>query len=214
MTRGLLIVDCQVDFIEGGALGVDGGRQVAKEVGYLLAERPDLYPFVYVSQDWHKPLPDLNGGHFAPEGTDPDFVNTWPVHCVGGTRGAELEPGLRRVLLALEDEADAPTIRLVRKGTGRPDYSAFQGRSLYGSQPLSWELGQDQITGLDVVGIATDYCVRASALDAINLITPGRLFEGVRVIEDLCAGVNQETSVAALDEIRANGGVVTSSVSL
>jgi nicotinamidase/pyrazinamidase len=213
MTRGLLIVDVQNDFIEGGALGVDGGKQVAKEVGYLLTERPDLYTHVYVSQDWHNPLPDLNGGHFADEPyQQPDFVNSWPVHCVGGTRGAELEPGLRRVLLAVEDEADGATIRLIQKGQGRPDYSAFQGRSLYGAQTLAWELSADGTTHLDVVGIATDHCVRASALDALNL---GRArLEQVRVIGDLIAGVDPVASAKALEEIQQAGGVLTDSARL
>lgn len=209
MTRGLLIVDVQNDFVEGGALGVDGGNQVAKEVAYLLAEHQGLYPHIYVSQDWHNPLPDLNGGHFAAERETPDFVNTWPVHCVGGTRGAELVPVLRRVLLALEDEADAPTIRLVQKGQGKPDYSAFQGRSLFGSQTLAWELGQDQVTELDVVGIATDYCVLQSGLHALQLL-PDRLAE-VRVLTDLCAGVAEDSSRAALLALQEQGAQLINS---
>lgn len=206
MTRGLLIVDVQNDFCEGGSLAVAGGRQVAKEVGYLLTERPGLYTDVFVSQDWHNPLPDLNGGHFAPEGTDPDYVTTWPVHCVAGTRGAEIEHGLSQVLRALIAE-DTVRVRQIQKGQGRPDYSAFQGRNPFGQQTLAWEIGQADVTSLDVVGLATDHCVQASTLHALQL-GPIPLQE-VRVVVNLCAGVDPDSTRAALLAMQEQGAKLT-----
>jgi nicotinamidase/pyrazinamidase len=206
MTRGLLIVDVQNDFIEGGSLAVAGGRQVAKQIGYLLAERPGLYTDVFVSQDWHNPLPDLNGGHFAEPGTEPDYVTTWPVHCVGGTRGAEIEPQLSQVLGAVSD-AGQSRVRQIRKGQGRPDYSAFQGRNPFGQQTLAWEIGQADVTSLDVVGLATDHCVRASTLHALQL-APVRLQE-VRVVVNLCAGVDLNSTRAALLAMQEQGAKLT-----
>jgi nicotinamidase/pyrazinamidase len=206
MTRALLIVDTQNDFCEGGALGVEGGTDAAKRIAGLLAERPGLYTAVYASQDWHNPLPDLNGGHFAPEGTEPDYRDSWPVHCVGGTRGASLQRDLALALSALAQ--DGLTVRQIRKGQGRPDYSAFQGRNPFGQQSLAWELGEDGVTSLDICGIATDHCVKASTLDALDLEKVNQL-EEVRVITDLIAGVDLIASRAALAGMKASGAVLT-----
>jgi nicotinamidase/pyrazinamidase len=202
--RGLLIVDVQYDFCEGGALAVAGGNDVAATVAKLLEGTTGFYPMVFTSQDWHRPLPDLNGGHFAEPGTDPDFVKTWPVHCVQGTRGAELHnalhPGLRERLGRWTE---------ICKGDGRPDYSAFQGvnpREIDG-RGIGWELDRRGVTSLDVVGLATDYCVYQSALDALRL--PG--LREVRVISDLCAGVNPETTGRALDDLRSQGAKIITS---
>jgi nicotinamidase/pyrazinamidase len=202
MTRGLLIVDVQIDFCEGGALAVSGGNAVAQGVARLLTERPGLYTTVFASQDWHNPLPDTNGGHFAAPGEAPDYVNTWPVHCVAGTRGAKLHPDLAPAL-AMSGAMS------IQKGQGRPDYSAFQGHNPYGRQSLSWELGEWQVTSLDIVGIATDHCVRASALDALNL---GYRLREVRLITDLMAGVDEAASQDALDSLTEAGAqVITTS---
>jgi nicotinamidase/pyrazinamidase len=204
MTRGLLIVDIQNDFIEGGALGVDGGTEVAKRVSNLLRERPGLYTSVYFSQDWHNPLPDTNGGHFAPEGTEPDYVNSWPVHCVRNTRGAQLERTLEQTLRNL-----SVPVRRIQKGQGSPDYSAFQGRNPNGQQSLSRELEADDVTSLDVVGIATDHCVAASALDALRLVTSWML-EEVRIVTNLVAGVDKDASVRSLEDLESLGAQLTS----
>lgn len=175
MATALLIVDVQNDFCEGGALPVEGGTQVARDVTALLQE--DRYPLVVASRDWHLPLPDLNGGHFAAPGTDPDYVDTWPVHCVQGTEGAKYHPDL--VL-------PPQTIHVV-KGMGRPDYSAFQGETKDGRGVLLAELLREKgITTLDVVGLATDYCVRASLLHSAEAGF------GTRLLEDLAAGINPE----------------------
>ena len=193
MTRALLVVDVQNDFTEGGALGVDGGDAVAAGVTEHLRAHRDDYDLVVASRDWHHGDDD-NGGHFA---AAPDFVDTWPVHCVGGTPGAEYDPGLDASLVDVH----------VRKGQGRPAYSAFEGVT-DGGGTLSALLRERGVLDLDVVGIATDHCVRASALDAAR--------EGlrVRVLEDLIAGVAQEPSTAALEEMRAAGVEVASSAAV
>lgn len=204
MTRGLLIVDVQNDFCEGGALGVAGGNQVAEDVANLLAwYGRSVYTEVFASQDWHDPLPSTNGGHFAAEGEAPDYVTTWPQHCVSGTRGAELHPVLATALKEIRRSDFAP----IQKGQGKPDYSAFQGRNPFGLKSLAWELDQRGVTALDVVGIATDHCVRASALDALSLDLTGTLrLNEVRVLTDHIAGVDDAASQKALDEIVGLGG--------
>ena len=189
MTRALLIVDVQKDFTEGGALGVAGGTAVAEGVTELLrdAAHRDRYALVAASRDWHDP-DSSNGGHFAPPGETPDFAGTWPVHCVGGTDGAAYHPALDIGLVDVH----------VRKGMGEPAYSAFEGVAGDG-RGLAAVLADAGVTHLDIVGIATDYCVRASALDALALGIE------VRVLTDLIAGVAQESSVAALKELVAAG---------
>ncbi|MBT0566985.1 isochorismatase family protein [Williamsia sp. CHRR-6] len=186
MSRALLIVDVQNDFTEGGALGVDGGAAVARDVTAFLAERAGDYALVVASRDWHLPMSD-NGGHFA-TGSPPDFVNTWPVHCVSGTPGAEYHPDL-----------DVSGVHVhVKKGQGVPAYSMFEGITDSGSG-LAAVLTEQGITDVDVVGIATDYCVRASALDALGTGV------AVRVLTPLVAGVAAESSQAALVEMKDAG---------
>lgn len=184
MSRALLIVDVQNDFTEGGALAVAGGDAVASAVSQLLADRAGDYVVIVASRDWHDADGD-NGGHFADA---PDFVDTWPVHCVAGTDGAEYDPLL---------VTDAVTHH-VRKGQGSPAYSMFEGVTDEG-RSVAEVLSSHGVTDADVVGIATDHCVRASALDAIA--------HGVhvRVLTDLTAGVGEETSEAALAELAHAG---------
>jgi nicotinamidase/pyrazinamidase len=189
MTRALLIIDVQNDFTEGGALGVDGGAAVAAGITAHLRETGDDYALVIASRDWHDAEGD-NGGHFARD-ADPDFVTTWPVHCVAGTAGAEYHPAL---------DAGAVDVH-VRKGQGVPAYSIFEGTTEDG-RTLAQLLDERGIDAVDVVGIATDYCVRASALDALGA---GR---SVRVLEGLVAGVAAESSRAALAELAAAGAEV------
>ncbi|MBI5161161.1 MAG: isochorismatase family protein [Micrococcales bacterium] len=186
MTRALLIIDVQNDFTEGGALGVEGGAAVAAGITALLRAEPDRYDLVIASRDWHHPEGD-NGGHFALESA-PDFVASWPVHCVAGTPGADYHPALDTALVDLH----------VRKGYGEPAYSIFQGTTEEGEY-FADELDRRGVTELDVAGIATDYCVRASALDARST---GR---SVRVLTDLVAGVAPVSSAEALAELAAAG---------
>lgn len=195
MSRALFIIDVQNDFTEGGALGVDGGAAVAAGITDLLARHPDRYDHVFASRDWHDADSD-NGGHFA-LGAEPDFVTTWPVHCVADTPGSEYHPALN---------TDAVTVH-VRKGQGSPAYSIFEGRTDDGST-VTDKLDELGVIDIDVVGIATDHCVRASALDALE---HGR---GVRVLTDLVAGVGRESSAAALAELGHAGAEIVESTSL
>lgn len=192
MTRALVIVDVQNDFTEGGALGVQGGAAVAAAITEHLRDHPDDYDVVIASRDWHDADND-NGGHFALDGA-PDFVTTWPPHCMAGTDGAEYHPDIDTGLIDIH----------VRKGQGVPAYSIFEGTTDDGRR-LVTALDELGVTDVDVVGIATDYCVLASARDAL---AAGRR---VRVLSDLVAGVAPETSAAALRELAAAGAEVVSS---
>lgn len=184
MSRALLIVDVQNDFTEGGALAVEGGDAVASGVSALLAEHAADYAVIIASRDWHDADGD-NGGHFADE---PDFVDSWPVHCVAGTAGADYDPLLETAAITHH----------VRKGQGRPAYSLFEGVTDEGESAAA-VLAAHGVTEADVVGIATDHCVRASALDAIA--------HGVhvRILTGLVAGVGAESSEAALAELAHAG---------
>ncbi|MCW3492047.1 isochorismatase family protein [Microbacterium sp. SSM24] len=184
MSKALFIVDVQNDFTEGGALGVDGGDAVAERITAFLATHAEDYAVIVASRDWHDADND-NGGHFHPQ---PDFVDSWPVHCVSGTAGAEYDPAL---------DVDAVTHH-VKKGQGRPAYSLFEGTTDDG-ETVAHLLEVNGVVDVDITGIATDYCVRASALDAIE---HGRR---VRILTDLVAGVAAETSDAALAELAHAG---------
>ncbi|OJX74443.1 MULTISPECIES: isochorismatase family protein [unclassified Leifsonia] len=186
MGKALFIIDVQNDFTEGGALGVAGGAAVAERLTRYLAEHGDEYTIVLASRDWHDGDTD-NGGHFA-TAAEPDFVDTWPAHCVAGTAGAEYHPALDTSRVDYH----------VLKGQGVPAYSIFEGRTEAGSTVHNL-LDEHGIDTVDVAGIATDYCVRASALDAL---AQG---QHVRVLTGLVAGVAAESSDAALAEMAHAG---------
>ena len=190
--RALFIIDVQNDFTEGGSLGVDGGAAVAANVTHYLRDHLTDYDVVFASRDWHSATGD-NGGHFASDSA-PDFVTTWPRHCVEETPGAQYHPALDTSLVDIH----------VRKGQGVPAYSIFEGTADDGETVLQ-KLNELDVTDVDVVGIATDYCVRASALDALGA---GRR---VRVLTDLIAGVAPDSSAAALDELKDAGATVVAS---
>ncbi len=184
MTRAILIVDVQNDFTEGGALATDGGAAVAAAITEHL--RTHDYALVVASRDWHDGEGD-NSGHFA--SGEPDFVDTWPVHCVAETPGADYHPALDALAIDVH----------VKKGQGVPAYSAFEGKTDDG-ETLGEVLEEQGIDELDVVGIATDHCVKASALD--GALAGLR----VRVIDALTSAVSDATRQAALDAMR-DGGV-------
>jgi nicotinamidase/pyrazinamidase len=190
--RGLLIVDVQNDFTEGGALGVDGGTEVARGITRYLDEHASEYDVVIASRDWHD-LDNDNGGHFA-TGDEPNFVDTWPAHCVAGTFGAEYHPELDLAPIGIH----------VKKGQGEPAYSMFEGITDDG-HTVAEVLAARGITEVDVVGIATDHCVRASALDALK--------EGqqVRILTDLIAAVSPTTGEQALAELQSEGAAIQTS---
>ncbi|WP_460772288.1 isochorismatase family protein [Microbacterium sp. GXF7504] len=189
MTRALFIVDVQNDFTEHGALGVEGGDAVAGRITAFLASHADDYEIVVASRDWHHGDDD-NGGHFSDA---PDFIDTWPVHCVAGTPGAEYDDGFDT----------ARVTHHLKKGQGKPAYSLFEGVGDDG-RTATQLLDEHGILDIDIAGIATDYCVRASALDAI---AAGR---HVRILTDLIAGVHPDSSAKALAEIAHAGGELLS----
>jgi nicotinamidase/pyrazinamidase len=191
MSKALFIVDVQNDFTEDGALAVAGGDAVAEGISRWLAAHADDYAIIVASRDWHDADND-NGGHFALG--EPDFVDTWPVHCVGGTPGADYDPGLDV----------ASVTHHVKKGQGRPAYSLFEGTTDDGDT-VEQLLDAHGIVDVDVAGLATDHCVRASALDAISR---GR---HVRILTDLVAGVAADSSEAALAELAHAGAELVAS---
>lgn len=183
MANALFVIDVQNDFCEGGALACNGGAATAQRISNYLAANPERYDFVIASRDWHTPN-SLNQGHFPPAGIEPDFVTTWPLHCVAGTPGADYHPLLNTDFVDIH----------ILKGQDANGYSIFDGQTHQG-EPLSDVLAEKGITEVDVVGIATDYCVRASALDAQR--------QGLKtaVITSLTTGVSAASTEAAIDEL-------------
>ena len=175
MARALIIVDVQRDFCEGGSLAVAGGSQVAEDISALVADHPQRWDHVVATRDYHIDP----GEHFS---TEPDFVDSWPPHCVVGTDGAVFHPNL-----TVEPEA------VFDKGAYTAAYSGFEGTS--GDTGLAQWLRDRSVDDVDVVGIATDHCVRATALDAVT--------EGMRatVLLDFTAGVARETVDAAIKQL-------------
>jgi nicotinamidase/pyrazinamidase len=180
MTRALVVVDVQNDFCEGGSLAVAGGADVAAAISVHVRAHAADYAHVVATRDHHVDP----GGHFAEQ---PDFLETWPAHCVVGTDGVELHPRLER----------GPIEAVFDKGEHAAAYSGFEGRS--DGVPLADWLRAHGVDAVDVVGIATDHCVRATALDAVG--------EGfaTRVLLPLTAGVSEATTDAALDQLRTAG---------
>jgi nicotinamidase/pyrazinamidase len=182
--RALIVVDVQNDFTEGGSLAVTGGAAVARAITEHLHAHRDDYVAVVGTRDWHVDP----GQHFADQ---PDYVDTWPRHCVVGTPGADSHP-------ALDTSAvDA----WFTKGEHAAAYSGFEGATDAGGERVGlgeW-LRAHQVQAVDVVGIATDHCVRATALDAVS--------EGysTRVLLDLTAGVAPATTERALEQLRDAG---------
>jgi nicotinamidase/pyrazinamidase len=185
MTRALLVIDVQNDFCEGGSLAVTGGSDVAAAIS--AHARTGDYAHVVATRDHHVDP----GGHFS---HSPDFVDSWPAHCVVGTGGVELHPRLDR----------GPIEAVFDKGEYAAAYSGFEARS--DGVPLAEWLRSREVDAVDVVGIATDHCVRATALDAVA--------EGfsTRVLLPLTAGVAEATVEAALDQLRTAGVQLEGSV--
>jgi nicotinamidase/pyrazinamidase len=178
MTRALVVVDVQNDFCEGGSLAVAGGAAVAAAITEHIAGAG--YDHVVATRDHHVDP----GAHFSEA---PDFVDSWPRHCVVGTDGVQLHPALDR----------GPIEAVFDKGEHAAAYSGFEGAA--DGVPLADWLRQHDVDAVDVVGIATDHCVRATALDAVanGLAT--------RVLLHLTAGVSEATTEAALDQLRTAG---------
>ena len=187
MKRALIVVDVQNDFCEGGSLPVEGGARVASDISEMLrhwtTQDPDAADWAHVvaTKDHHVDP----GGHWSDE---PDFATSWPVHCEVGTDGEAFHPNLD----------PQPFDAIFLKGEHEAAYSGFEGRAASGEALAEW-LHRRGVTDVDVCGIATDHCVRATALDARR--------EGfaVRLLAHLCAGVAPETTESALAEMREAG---------
>jgi nicotinamidase/pyrazinamidase len=179
VSRALVVVDVQNDFCEGGSLAVAGGAAVAAAISALLANSD--YDHVVATRDAHHDP----GAHFA---ADPDYVDSWPPHCVLGTPGVEFHPAF-----------DTQKVEAVfDKGAHSAAYSGFEGADANGTSLADW-LREHSVDEVDVVGIATDHCVRATAVDAVD-----EGF-GTRVLLDLTAGVAPETTQTALAQLRDVG---------
>jgi nicotinamidase/pyrazinamidase len=191
MTRALIVVDVQNDFCEGGSLAVSGGAGVAFRIGELLHRWQQAdpgqkdYEYVVATRDHHI----APGEHFSDQ---PDFERSWPRHCVVGTDGVSLHPNLD----------PQPFDAIFDKGEYAAAYSGFEGKSQDG-RPLADWLRDKGVTQVDVCGIATDHCVKATALDA------ARAGFGTTVLTRLTAGVDPRTTEVALNDLRTAGVTLT-----
>ena len=187
MTRALIVVDVQNDFCEGGSLAVAGGAAVATAISQHVQSSGGQYAHVVATRDHH-----IDPGHHFAE--QPDFLDTWPPHCVVGTDGVNLHPALDH----------GPLEAVFDKGEHAAAYSGFEGRSH--RTPLADWLRARGVDAVDIVGIATDHCVRATALDAV-----GHGF-ATRVLLNLTAGVAEASTEAALEQLRSAGVELSGSV--
>jgi nicotinamidase/pyrazinamidase len=185
--RAIIVVDPQPDFFEGGALPVSGATRTAEAIAAYLLAHGDEYDLKVVTQDWH-----LDPGDHWSE--NPDFVTTWPVHCAADSKGAQVHASL----------ANETWDVTIRKGLHEGAYSGFEGVSEEGST-LAEVLDAAGIDHVTVVGFATDHCVRATALDARALGLD------VKVVLDLCAGVDTDTTREAISSMKDVGVTMVSS---
>jgi nicotinamidase/pyrazinamidase len=178
--RALIIVDVQNDFCEGGSLGIAGGTAVVRDINEYVAAHRD-YAQVVATKDYHiEP-----GEHFSEH---PDYRVSWPRHCEVGTAGVDFHP-----------EFDDGAIQAVfMKGHYSAAYSAFEAVDDTGTRLPDW-LRQRGVDEIDIAGLATDYCVLATATDAVNAGF------ATRVLLDLTAGVAQESTDKAVEDMRAAG---------
>ena len=184
MKTALLIVDVQNDFCPGGALATARGDEVATRIAELISGTDGQareYDYVVATQDWHIDP----GAHFS---ENPDFVDSWPEHCVAGSEGAQI----RRPVPT--DQID----QFFKKGHYTAAYSGFEGVNDEDQLLADW-LREHDIARLDVCGIATDHCVRATVLDALK-----EGFE-VRVLQDMCSPVDDARGADALQEMKNAG---------
>jgi nicotinamidase/pyrazinamidase len=184
--RALIVADVQNDFCEGGSLAVTGGAALAGAITAYLADGPE-YRHVVATQDFHIDP----GDHFSDH---PDYLVSWPPHCLADTVGAEFHPDL-----------DVGRFEAIfRKGAYDAGYSGFSGRDERGTPLADW-LRQRGVDQVDVIGIATDYCVRRTAEDAA---TQGL---ATRVLVNLTAGVGERSTAAAIEALRAAGVAIVPS---
>ncbi|MFD9307539.1 isochorismatase family protein [Streptomyces sp. NPDC060048] len=188
MHRALIVVDVQNDFCEGGSLAVTGGADVAAAITELVGQATAGYRHVVATRDHHVDP----GSHFAHPPAQPDYETSWPVHCVAGTEGVGFHPNFAPAV------ASGAVAAVFDKGAYEAAYSGFEGADENGHGLAEW-LRDRHVTEVDVVGIATDHCVKATALDA------ARAGFRTHVLLDLTAGVAPHTTTRALAELREAG---------
>jgi nicotinamidase/pyrazinamidase len=187
MVTALIIVDVQNDFVENGSLAVAGGVDLANRLAAHLKENHGKYDIIVTTQDWH-----INPkGHFS---GSPDFVDTWPVHCVAGQFGARIVAPLAERIGELVVNDNIDYVRVV-KGEYTAAYSGFEGYIVNNGDTLETDLTIAGVTDVDVVGIATDYCVKATALDA------KKAGFNTTVLKEFTVGINPD----ACEELFAGG---------
>ncbi|MFE2936852.1 isochorismatase family protein [Streptomyces sp. NPDC059278] len=185
MRRALIIVDVQKDFCEGGSVPVKGGAGRAAAIAELVRRADGEYAFVVATRDHHIDP----GAHFS---ESPDFQNSFPVHCVMGSEGGEFHPDFAPAV----DSGHVDEVFF--KGAHSASKSGFEGSAQDGTTLSAWLEARD-IADLDIVGIATDHCVKATALDGV------RAGFTVRVLLDYTAGVAADTTRTAVAELRRAG---------
>ena len=207
MSVALIVVDVQNDFCEGGTLAVNGGNYVAENIAEHLTLFGDLYDVIVFTHDDHNAPPDTNSGHFALPPAEPDYVDSWPVHCVHGSKGARLHPKLEHwrnfgapyIMQAGTDVVD------IYKGQGVSAYSGFEGHTNGGSGMLDVLTDYDKFEEIHIAGLAFDYCVRATALDAYSTHVSNRV---VVFNDGGSASVSPEGERAAYAELTEHGIIV------
>jgi nicotinamidase/pyrazinamidase len=185
MGKALIIVDVQNDFCEGGSLAVAGGNSVAEGIVSLL--KKTSYDLIITTRDMHVEP----GNHWS---ATPDFIDSWPVHCAAGTEGSEIKP-------ILQKELDRFPVEYVDKGHYEAAYSGYDGKT-ENSESIPQLFDREDIQEVDICGIATDYCVKATVLDAIASGAK------VTVLKDLIAGVNSVTSEESLRLMQMKGAEI------
>lgn len=187
--NALLIVDVQNDFCPGGALATHDGFKAAQAIAQFITTHKSNYDLVLATKDWHiQP-----GDHFVKTGQAPDYVHTWPPHCQAEEYGAEFPDALA----PFEPQFD----EIFFKGQFAAAYSGFEGHTSTGTLLAPW-LRERGVTCIDVCGIATDYCVKATVMDGLK--------EGfsVRVLNGLLSAVDPTTGKQALEDMEQAGATI------
>lgn len=189
MGKALLLVDLQVDFVDGGVLGVSGGKEMCRLLSEWISHEANQYDMIMATRDWHDPDGD-NGGHFALN-AEADYVTTWPVHCVAESAGAQYATEFNDELVTHH----------IYKGQSEPGYSCFDGCDATGVSAHDVLKAHD-IEHVDVCGIAADYCVKNTVLDACALEF------GVRVLSQYVLGIDPESTRQAYADMAQAGAQI------
>lgn len=208
LANALIVVDVQNDFCPGGSLAVDHGDEVARRIHTFINDHDDEYKVIVATKDWHPNHDEVTFPHFSDQ---PDYNDTWPPHCQAGTPGANFHSNLLaqdpKVVSDGQYYMSTGTPiefdRIFLKGQETAAYSGFEGMA--GESDFEDRINLDMylkahgIGHVDVCGLATDYCVKATALDAV--------YNGydTSVLTSLCAGVGRDTTISAIEEMLRSG---------